>query len=202
MAELYDWSKENGSHQTFQVTGKGSFEECTYDVKRVEIPGRDDILLIKESATLRKYNELLKGKTPRNFNLVGGITTAINRAFKKINALRTGTPNISIPVMPYIDGRLYFTIDGYKYYLGKDQTSCVDEDGKLWLLDMETGKMYGGKESSLGFDFAFVSEEAAEAYENSQRAAELAELFSRTRSQYGKIVDFESARKDMQRKGR
>lgn len=199
MAELYDWSKESKG-PVLTVTKKSIIVgEEDLDVKRVEIPGRkNDVLIVKGFTNDRKFKQL-KNKTTspsKKFNLVGSITDALNRALNRLNPNRTILINGSIMVSPDSDGRLYFEINGLKFFLGKDKISCMDELGFLWMLEAETSRLYGGTEEAIDFDFTFVTPELEDEYYNKLEDKEFGcdpfiELFkSKSPTTSGKVVDF------------
>lgn len=167
MAELYDWSKEGKKRPPFKVTSTIIKGEHTLNVKRIEIPGREDKLIVKGLHSAEEYKKLKassENNSKRSHSLVGGISQAINNALNRISLSGTNKLISNILLKPDSDGRLFFTLEGLKYYISDDKKKCIDEEGFLWMIDLKTGRIYGGCEEAFDFNYAFVSPELEKEY--------------------------------------
>lgn len=200
MAELYDWAKDEKSKSPFEVTSTSESVEYTFKVKRVEVPDNPDKLIVTGVISPSDRYRDLKSQSPKKHKLMGSISTALNNALNRIAPNRIQKLGENTLLKPEHDGRLFFTVNGLKYYIDKSKTQALDEDGNLWMIDLANGKIYGGCETSIDFDYAFVSFELEKAFYDGLEKGTFNiydSMFTRDKKfpDRGKVVDFESFKK-------
>jgi len=204
MAELYDWEKDEKPKMPFTEISRLASSERILNVKPAECQGHEKLIIKGVISTEDRYKELKAMPPKRKYNLVGSISTAINRALNTIAPNRTQKLGKNILLKPDSDGRLYFTINDLRYYIDKSRTKCVDEEGYLWLLDLANSDIYEEREFAYDFDYEFVSPELERAYydslENKKSWNPYDHLFKRTSQPTdfsGKVVDFAAYREKL-----